>query len=155
MDNKILKIVYSENFEPKKHQFSLIDYIQSCLVFYKARYLMRKGIPLNALKYIEILSKRKKIEFSDSENEIYNARRIINMLNKFDVRHKSVLCLEYSICLCAALVYLGFDVELFIGKSLNYVGKYHFHSWLEIDGVTINYRTNYREVFNIVFHRNF
>ena len=155
MDKKILRIVYSENFKPKNYKFSLINYIKACLVFYKTRNIMKRGIPLDALKYIESLSKQKKIEFDDLENEIYNARRIINIINHFDIKHKRILCLEYSICLCAALVYLGFEIDLFIGKSLNYVGKYNFHSWLEISGVTVNFRTNYSEVFNIVYHKSF
>lgn len=155
MDDKILRIVYSEDFIPKKHKFSLFKYINAFAVFIKARIILKRKKILDVISYIDHLSKKEKITFSNVENEIYNARRVIKALDRLDIKHKHILCLEYSLCVCAALVRLGFTIDLFIGQSKNYVGNYNFHSWLEIKGTTINFRTNYREVYNIVYYNSF
>lgn len=154
MNKEILRIIYSDNYTPQKIKFNLHNILNAYLKYLKTRRIFKQKNTLSALQYIEKIVSPK-INFCNSDDKIYNARRVIHIIDILDFWHKKPLCLEYSLCLCAALITLGFPLELYIGRALNYVGKYEFHSWLEIDETTINFRINYKELYNIVYHKSF
>lgn len=90
-------------------------------------------------KYIKKCTKK-----YDSKTLLVYSGKIINSFCFWGrIFKQSDVCLERSIALAYALVYMGIPAELVIGKSYYCItDEYSFHAWVEIDGFPLNERSD-------------
>lgn len=157
MCEEIYKIIYENLKTPIKIHINYFCLLYSMYKAFKCRKIFKTKGTEATINCILNLKKRKLNVCSDIDHTLLKMRKIMvihNILCKFF--KKAYNCLEDSISLSACLVYLGFDVELVIGKSVNYVNQfYDFHAWITYKDIPINDTKQVLEIFYPVYRKSF
>ena len=154
--NDVFKILYGEQFEASLIIFSDVQNKEAKRHAKKTIVYFNKNDLIGALSYIECIA-TSKIIFADINQAIYNARIVVDKFKKvvYKKYFQDGRCLEYSLAIGAVLNYLGFSFDFIIGQQINRNNKYKYHAWIEIDGVTINGRYDYNDIYTIIYKKSF